>query len=433
MKLAEPSSSDRKIHVLMVTNYFAPEGGAAAVRLTRLARQLQRRGHRVTVLTSLPHYPEGRVYDGYRHRLCVSTDLDGVLIVQTWVLATTSRRISRRLVSQISFMLSAIPRGLTLPRPDVVLIEGQPLFTGMAGVVLAILKRRPYVFNVSDLWPDHLLSMGVLNAHHPIYRVARRIVDAMYSHAASIVAMSPRWAEIIASHLKHSVSTTTICNGVDLSTFRPGLDATRFLAQHGLDREDYICSFIGTFSTPYDFELMIKVILQLHHHDRVQFVFIGQGTQEDMLKQRLAGLNSKVKWIPRLASEDIPLAWNASYLTYFALHARPLYRGTIPAKLYEAMACGVPVVAAMEGLGADLIESSAAGITVPCGDAVAFGRALEGLLANHRLRQQCSTAGRHYAEAHFDAEEVAAAYEETLLASTASPTGGASVRERPDS
>ena len=398
----------------MVTNYFAPEGGAAAVRLTRLARQLQRRGHEVTVLTSLPHYPHGQIHDGYRGRLAVVHDLDGIRVVQTWLLATPSPRISRKLVSQATFMLSASLRGLALPRPDVVLIEGQPIFTAIAGVILATFKRCP------DVWPEHVLPVA-LSERHPAYRLARRVVDVIYRRAAAIVAMSPRWAEMIAGHLGARPATiTTICNGVDLGAFRPGLDCSAFRQKYALD-ERKICSFIGTLSTQYDLDLMMRIAARFGDCDRVRIVFIGQGSQGAELRRHLAG-SGHVTWIPWLEFDEVPLAWNASYVTYFALRDHPLYRGTIPAKLFEAMACGVPVLAAMEGVGARLVQDSGAGRAVPCGDAAGLERALEEVLADDQLRQGYSLAARRYAEAHFDAERVAAAYEETLCRAAA-PSG----------
>lgn len=409
------------MQILMVTNYFAPEGGAAAVRLTRLAKKLHRRGHQVTVLTSLPHYPHGRVHERYRGRFSVVDEVDGIRVVQSWLLATPSPRISRKMISQFTFMISAGLRGLGLPRPDVVLIEGQPIFTAIAGMAIATLKRRPYVLNVSDVWPEHVLPVA-LSERHPAYRVARRVVDLIYRRARAIVAMSPRWAEMIAGHLAGRPATiTTICNGVDLETFRPGLDTAAFRQKYSLG-EKKICSFIGTLATQYDLDVMVQVATRLGRDPRLQIVFIGQGSQGEALRRHLEQV-ADVRWIPWIDFAEVPLAWNASYVTFFALRSHPLYQGTIPAKLFEAMASGVPVLAAMDGVGAKIIEDAGAGVAVPCGDGDGLGRALEEVLGQAELRQRYALAARRYAEAHFDAEQVAAAYEATLAAAAAARSG----------
>jgi colanic acid biosynthesis glycosyl transferase WcaI len=416
------------MHVLLVSNYFAPEGGAAAVRLTRLARQLHRRGHRITVLTSLPHYPEGRIREGFRGRFKVIEDHAGITVVQTWLIASPSPRISRKLLSHATFMLSAMLGAPGLPRPDVVLVEGQPVLAGVAGAFAARLKGCAYVVNVSDLWPDHLLSVGALGERHPLYRLARWVVDRVHRGAALIVAMSPRWAEVIRGHIGGRTPIEVIYNGVDLEAFRPGGDDRPFRARHGLD-DRLIMSFIGTFSTQYDFELMLEVARHFQGNSRVQVVFIGQGSQEATVRAGVEGLDG-VRWIPWLDPDEVAPAWNASALTFFAMRDQPLYRGTLPAKVFEAMASGVPMVAAMEGVGAELIETSGAGRSVACGDRPGLIRALEEVLADDARRTAYGQAARRHAETFFDAEQVADAYERVLLRAAGHETG-ATVLEQP--
>ncbi|HLV34708.1 MAG TPA: glycosyltransferase, partial [Spirillospora sp.] len=150
------------MHILLVTTYFEPDSGAAAVRLSRLAKLLARRGHKLTVLTSLPHYPHGQIAARYRQAWAVEEQRSDMRIMRSWLWATPSPRISRKLISQLSFMLTTTLNGLTLSCPDVILIEAQPIFTSLAGLILSRRLGAPYVLNVSDLWPDHLLSVGAL-------------------------------------------------------------------------------------------------------------------------------------------------------------------------------------------------------------------------------------------------------------------------------
>lgn len=411
------------MHILIVTNYFAPEGGAAAVRLTRLAQRLHGRGHKITVLTSLPNYPQGRILNGYRGQRTVETYLGGIRVVQTWLLATQSPRISRKLLSQFSFMLTASLRGLGFAKPDIVLIEGQPIPTALAGAFIAKVKRCPYVLNVSDLWPEHLQSVGLLSESHPVYRFARTLVNALYRAAGSIVAMSPYWADRIAAQIDERGKIEVIYNGVDLNLFQPGLDSGQFLTKHHLNKTK-ILSFIGTFSTQYDFDTMLDFAMHFNKRQDVQIVFIGTGSQEARFRSALMQ-SQAVSWVPWIDHAEIPAAWNASYLTFWAINDHPLYRGTIPAKIFEAMACGVPMVAAMEGVGAQIIERGAAGMTVPCKDAAGLIAAAESILGQEALRTELAVSGRHYAEINFDAERVAGAYETACINAIARSSRGA--------
>lgn len=401
--------------VLFITNYFEPDSGAAAIRLSRLARQLHQRGHHVTVLTSLPHYPQRKIHEGYRHRLVVVENRDGLRVIQTWLFTVENHRIIFKLMSHLTLMITMFLRGLFLPKQDVILIEAQPVFPALGGVILALLKRTPYVLNVSDLWPDHLLTVGVLTARHPVYRIFRRIVDFAYRHAAQIIAMSPIWAEKIQGYIGKSEKVHVVYNGVDLNIFFPSKEKAEFLKKYDLG-EQKIVSFIGTFSTPYDFPTMMKTIQHFVAHQEIQFVFIGQGSQAELFKEYLAtGDYSNVRWIHWIERDEIPQAWHASYLTYWAIGDHDLYKGTIPAKLFELMACGVPVVASMNGLTADMIQESGGGIVVPAKDLAGLIAGISRLIDDKPFHEACSRAARRYAEQHFDHEKVAQAYEHILL------------------
>ncbi|NJL57555.1 glycosyltransferase family 4 protein, partial [bacterium] len=141
-------------------------------------------------------------------------------IVRAWLYATPKTSILSRLISQNSFMLTAVLRGLAVQRPDVIFIEAQPVFTCWAGVVLCFLKQVPYVLNVSDLWPDHLLSVGALVEAHVIYRAARAWVNGMYRGASAITTLSPAWTQKIIEYSGDDLmQIRTILNGVDLKRF----------------------------------------------------------------------------------------------------------------------------------------------------------------------------------------------------------------------
>jgi colanic acid biosynthesis glycosyl transferase WcaI len=402
------------VNLLIVTNYFEPDSGAAAVRLSRLARLLHQRGHTVTVLTTMPHYPEGRIASGYRGRFAVVEDRDGLRVVRTWLFTTTSSRIAVRLVSQLSAMLTAALRGLALPRPDVVLIESQPVFTSLAGVFLSRVKRAPYVLNASDIWPEYLLAAGVLRESHPLYRLFRWMVNFTQRGAAGIVGLYPHILETIAGRIGAGDNRRVIYNAVDLERFRPGMDSTAFRRAHDLDNARLV-SFVGTFGTHIDFETMLGTAAHFSNRDDVRFVFIGTGGQREKLAARLGDLSNTV-WIGWLDHEQMPVAWSAAHIAFWAVRDHELYRTILQSKVYEALASGVPVAIAVEGITTELVERSAAGLTVPFADSSALAAAIERLLDDSDFHRQCSQSARAYAEKHFDPQRTAEAYEELLLA-----------------
>ncbi len=403
------------MRILLVTHYYEPDSGAAAVRLTRLAKLLVARGHNVTVLATMPHYPQGRIDAAYRGKFSAREHRDGVRVVRVWLYATPSTKISRRLLSQLSFMLTSALRGLALRRPDVVLIEAQPVFTGLAGVFLSRLKRVPYVMNVSDFWPEYLVAVGALRETSLLYRVFKALIDYAYRGAAAIVTLYPPLIDSIEKRVGGRERLYNIYNGVDLNRFRPGLNAAPFREKHGLPAVKLV-TFIGTFGTHIDFMTMLDAASRLNYRDDLRFVLVGTGGQSEKVRERLAQPDvANVLQIGWVDHDEMPLAWAASHVTFWAVHGHPLYRSIVQSKLYEAMASGVPVAIANEGLTADIVSRSGAGLTVPYGDSAALADAIARLADDTDFHDTCSRSARAYAETHLDARHVAEAYERVLV------------------
>lgn len=400
--------------ILFITHYYEPDSGAAAVRLTRLARLLQARGHEVTVLTTMPHYPQGRIAEGYRGKFSTDEKRDGLRVVQVWLWATPSNSIVKRLISQISFMLTCMLRGLFLPRPDVIFIENQPIFTGLAGWFLSRVKRRPYLLNVSDFWPEQLIEAGVMSEKHSLYRLFKGLVNRTQRDAGALVALLPGIRDSIEARLGAQHSAHVIFNAVDLERFRPGLDDQRFRATYQLGDEKLI-SFIGSFSVNHDFDAMLRVAEYFNDREDLRFVFIGTGTQRAIVEQyqRSAAL-SRLRWIGWVDHADMPSAWAASYATYWMTQPHQINRLAFHAKLFEAMASGVPALIAVEGLMAEILAASGAGVTVPFGDEAGMIAVIDDLVTHPEKRTQMSANARAYAEENFDAQRVADAYEVLL-------------------
>jgi glycosyltransferase involved in cell wall biosynthesis len=404
------------MRILFITHYFEPDSGAAAVRLSRLARLLLQRGHQVTVLTTMPHYPQGRIAEGYRGKFSLVEERDGLRIVRAWLWATPSAKISRRLISQITFMMTAFLRGLRLPHPDVIFIEAQPIFTSLAGTILSHLKRVPYVLNVSDIWPEYLLAIGAMTEKHLLFRMFRALVNSNERGAAGIVALYPPIVANIEKRIGSVENIRVIYNAVDLTRFRPRLDTTEFRKKYDLG-DKRLVSFVGTFGTHIDFETLLAVAAHFNGREDVRFVFIGTGGQRETIRQRLEGGDlSNVCWIGWIDHGEMPLAWCASYITYWAIHNHELYRSILQSKMYEAMACGVPLAIATEGITSEMVERSQSGLTVPFGDVQGFIHIIERLLDDEAFHRQCSLAGHAYAEANFKPDNVVQAYEDVLTA-----------------
>jgi len=309
-------------------------------------------------------------------------------------------------------MLALMLRGVFVQQPDVIFIENQPIFTGFAGWFISKIKRRRYVMNVSDYWPEYLYVSGTVSQESMVYRVFEWLANLTQRQAAHIAILWPGLRQGITSRIGNPPPITLIYNAVDHQQF-DNADDGAFRAKYALG-DKRLVTFLGVLGAHIDLPTMLTTARDLAAYD-VTVLFVGTGTQKDAL---IAALEQpeyahcrRIEWIDQ---DAVPGFWAASHITYWALHDNPLDKMRFQAKLYEALASGTPPVIAVEGLMSDFLAEADAGLTVPSGDAGALTAALVRLLEDEDAYTALSQRGRDYARTHFDRAQQIDAYEQVL-------------------
>ncbi len=397
------------MQIWILTQFYPPEFGAAAIRLSRLARLLAADGHHVTVITGMPNYPEGVIHAAYRGKLTHTEQIDGVTIARAWVFASARKDILSRLLNQFSFTITGALRGTFLSRPDVILVESHPLFVTISGGWLGWIKRALIVLNVSDLWPESAVATGVLKADSLMVRIGQRVEAWAYRRAAHIVGMTQGIVTAIRARIP-AERVTLIGNAVDLDVFQRADVEAHAAARRALNiaPDQVVAAHVGNMSLTYDFDIILEAAAALPD---VLFLFAGGGSQLAHVETRARELAlNNLRLLGVLPHADMPRIWAAADISLIALGDHVLAGETLPAKLYESLATGTPVVAAIRGEGAALIERANAGTLVAVGDAAAFRDALRDLAEAPDQRAIHATAARAYAEVHLAPHAVKAAY-----------------------
>ncbi len=404
-----------RMQIGLLTQYYPPEIGAAAIRLGRLARLLAAAGHSVQVLTAMPSYPTGIVPPTYRGKLACRETIEGVEVRRVWSYTSPGKSTLARLLNQTTFMLAAALAGLAMPRPDVLLVESHPLFVCLTGGWLRRLKRAPVVLNVSDLWPESAVATGALTANSLLVRGAQRVERWAYRDAAHIVAMTEGVAQSIRQLIDARGRVTVIRNAVDLDRFRPGRDhAVQVVRQQFAPDDRLLAAYIGNLGLVYDFDTLLDAAAALP--DMV-FLLAGGGSQQEYLEDQLRARDlHNVRLAGVVPHAEVPALWAAADVCVFALKDHPLFEGTLPAKMFEAMAAGIPVVGAIRGEAAELLIRTGAGVAVSPGDGRGLTAALERLAASPAERMRMGAAGRAYAEASLSAQQAATSFDHILQA-----------------
>ena len=148
------------MRILFLTDNFPPETNAPAVRTFEHARTWVEEGHEVTVVTSVPNFPTGRIHRGYRNRPYAVESIAGIRVVRVWTFLAANAGTFRRSLDYLSYMASAIPAALVQERPDVVVGTSPQLLTVLAAWVVSRLRRVPCIFELRDLWPESMIAVG---------------------------------------------------------------------------------------------------------------------------------------------------------------------------------------------------------------------------------------------------------------------------------
>ncbi len=389
--------------ILLLTQYFPPEIGAAQTRLFELGQELSTLGWEVEVLTALPNYPTGRVFEGYDVKKPLKEAIGRLSVVRV-PLRPAQQGFADRLLCYFSFVRSAVRWGPTIcVKPDVLFVESPPLFIGHAGVHLSRHWGVPMVFNVSDLWPESAKFMGVVK--NRLVLAGAEALELSYYRRASLVTGTSD--EIIESVRRRCPSTDAevITNGVDIDRFGPQFINEEARSLLG-DQDRVTFTYAGVMGLAQGLNQVLDVAASVRDLHQVQFVLIGDGADRESLRRRIDVENlHNVRLLQAQPKEKIPALLAASQVGFHVLKfAIP---GAVPSKIYEAMASSLPILFAGEGEGARRVLKAGAGLAVPYGDIRALEEAVRRLASNTDLRRELGSAGRRAAEQLYSRKEIA--------------------------
>lgn len=413
------------MRILFLTQYYPPETGAAQNRLSDLAKRLTRAGHHVTVLTALPSYPKGEIYPGYRGRIVMTEDDAGIPVVRTWTYATKKKSFLPRILNYLSFsVLSVIVGWRTIENSDVVFVESPPLFIGFSGYLLSKLKHAKFVLNISDLWPESAVALGVLR-NRRLIRWVTRAEEWLYQSASLVTGQTQGIVDSIERRCPE-IRVHLMTNGVSPEFITSAAEA--YANRDCIRREfgvagKFVVGFAGLHGLAYALEAVLKAASVLANFPEIHFLLIGEGPEKHWLqeKAKLDGL-ANISFFSSLPAARMPEIFSAMDVELIPLRRHDLFKGMLPAKLFEAMGAGVPLIGALQGEAQRILKNANCGICVEPEDAQAMAEAILTLLRDPALRRKLGENGRAYVSNHYNRKEVAEQFERLLFASLSAPS-----------
>jgi len=404
------------VRILYISQYFPPEVGATQNRAYEMACGLVRAGHEVTMVTEFPNHPTGVIPAHYRGKLFESTRTDGIEVLRTWVKASPSSSFSSRMAFYLSFSLMSVCAGVFKARGpfDLVYATSPPLFVGGAGLATAFLLRIPFVLEVRDLWPESAVTLGQLKSR-ALIALATLLEKTCYRQASHIVVTAQEMYDHFVDRGISADKITVVRNGSNTEAFRQDPGARRHM-RSDLELEEYFVTlYVGLHGLAQDLDTLLNVAESLKEdHSEIRFVLIGDGPRKRKLqKDSEARALTNILFLPSQPMKRIPEFINAADVTLAPLMP-PHLRGAIPSKIFDSMACGVPVIVAAAGEAKQVVEEAEAGVAVEPGNTHALRDAILRLSMDPEIRASMGRNGRLAAETKYSRKRQALQLSELL-------------------
>ena len=364
------------MRILFLTENFPPETNAAATRVYERAVHWVRDGHEVTVLTSAPNFPEGRLFDGYENRWRQTETRDGIRVVRVKTFISRNEGIALRTLDFVTFMISAFFAGLFEKRPDVVCATSPQFFAAVGGWMLGAARRRPFVFELGDLWPASIVAVGAMKPSLAL-RLVEKLELFLYRRSAAVAALTRAFRENLIRRGIDPRKIRVVRNGVDAGRYGPRPRDAALAAEYGLSGK-FVVGYIGTHGMAHGLGNVVAAADLLKDRDDVRFLFAGAGAARDGLIRDAAqrGLDN-ILFLPMQPKEKIAAIWSLCDVALIHLKNDPAFAEVIPSKIFEAMGMGLPLLlAAPKGEATEIVETEHAGLVVAPEDPAALAAAV---------------------------------------------------------
>lgn len=374
--------------------------GAPSARVAEVGKHWAEEGHHVTILTGFPNHPTGKIFPEYKEKAKKKVYVektDGCTIVRTWLLTVPNGTPLERILNYTSFCISAILTGLRLNDFDLVIATTPQLLVGLAGYIISRIKKKPFILEVRDLWPESLVGSGVGTETSLFVKLVGALAEFLYSKSNHIVVVTEEFKRELIN--KRGIAAKKISineNGIEEDKFRPIEDVEELKRELNLSGK-FIASYIGTHGYAHGLETVLETANLLKNRSDIHFLLVGEGARRKHLMKLSKKMDLKnVTFLGFQPREVIPKFINISGTCLVPLKKSDVFKTVIPTKMLEFMSCGVPVILSVDGQAREVMEKGRGGVFVPPEDSKALAEAVITLKEDEKLRENLKQNGRNF-------------------------------------
>ena len=402
------------MHILLIHQFFLEDSDGGGSRWNEMSRIWVREGHKVTVIAGSAHYMNSNHDSNKRKFITEKTNRDGVKVIRCRVSGKYNSSFVGRLAAYFSFTFSSILAGIFHARSkyNVILVTSPPLFVGITGVVLSILKRIPFVFEVRDLWPESAMDTGILTNKFLI-RLAYRFERYLYKKATLINVLTPSFRDTLIN-VKHVDPEKIIYmpNAADFSISEQvasDFDREAFRQEQGFDNK-FLIVYVGAHGVANCLIQLIETA-EILKDTNAFFLMIGNGMQKKTLMNEVQNrCLENVRFMDTVPKKEVFRYILAADMGASVLKKADIFKTVYSNKTFDYFSCRKPVLMAIDGISRELVEHANAGIFVEPENPEDFAAKIRKYINNPEMVREQGNNGYVYARKHFDRNVLAMKY-----------------------
>lgn len=344
------------MNILFITDNYPPEYNAAAIRTSEHINRWAQTNNNITVITCFPNFPKGKIFKGFKNKLYKVEKFRNIKIIRVWTFIAPNSGFFLRTLDHISFAASSIIASFFVNKPDYIFATSPQFFTMIGGYFISIFKKIPLILEIRDLWPDSLLSVGVIKKNL-IFKFLKKIEYYLYKKAFKIIVVTKSTFKILENNgIKNKVSV--IYNGVNLEKFQPSIKNKSLVKKYNL--RNYFCiGYIGTIGLAHEIEVLISAAKKLLKKNyKIKLVIIGEGARKEFIKKKINKYQlTNVILLNSVPNNEIAKYWSILDCSITHLKNDMLFRTVIPSKVFESMAMQIPIIHGVLGESSDMIHA----------------------------------------------------------------------------
>jgi glycosyltransferase involved in cell wall biosynthesis len=393
--------------ILYIYQYFGTPEQATGIRGYEFARNWTHRGNRVIMLTTTTKFHNNPLITGSKKRLLYKVIIDGINVSAFRLFYKQKMNNFRRMTNFFSFAFYSTIYGLFFLKGfDIVYATSTPLTVGIPALIFKLLRKKPYIFEVRDQWPQIPIAMGAIR-NKLLIKILLCLEKIIYRNAEAIITLSSGMAKGVKEVLKTvNKSIYTIPNCSDLDLFDPNLKGDNIRKILHI-RNKIVFLYAGSLGKVNYIDFLIEAASELKHEKDIHFIIIGFGSEENRLREQIKLLKLvNVDFLGSVPKKDLPQYYAACDVSLSLINNYPIIEHNSANKFFDSLAAGKPILLNYSGWQRELLEKYQAGLGCRLCDLEEFIKKIKYIKEHRKDLKQMGSNSRKIAETLFSREKL---------------------------